>query len=158
MGVLLGNTFLRFARRGMANSAGTGTRESDRSRRLVDAAATASGSCISRLAGRLGASTLSPRILRGSPPRGAPPETLPPFSPNTIRRQSEECSSACSMFPTERSVLRSNRQSCPDRLAGQSVEFEREAGRCADSDEGTRDKHSIPGASDILEDSARPPE
>ena len=127
-GVLFGKAFLRFTGRESSLSAGTGTRKSDRSRRLVDATATASGSCISRHAQALPASAL-PSSGRYGAPRGPSPVRPPLCSPSTIGRPSDERFSARSPVPTERSFRQPNRQAHPERLAGPCAEPKRSLGR-----------------------------
>ena len=75
-GVLVGNTFLRFAGRGRAFSSGNGTSFSHRIPAANDVAAEASGSCIS-----LQVSTLS-RLHPGLPPHTwAPTRSKPRYGP-----------------------------------------------------------------------------
>jgi hypothetical protein len=88
-----------------------------------------SGLCISRQARGLSPiHPSSPASVREAS-RGTVPQGLPLFSPNTIRRPSEERFSAFSPLPPERSSQLPNQPARPDSLAGVYVVPQRSARR-----------------------------
>ena len=130
MGVLLGNTSLRFADRGRLTFRGK--------RNLVLTSVFSPGP--KRLRERpvraspgksvpCPASTLSARGLTGDCPEGPPPGDPPLFSPNTIGRPSEECSPACSPRPSEQSSRHPTGQARPERLSEPCAEPKRSLGK-----------------------------
>jgi hypothetical protein len=124
MGVLLGKPFLRFA--------GTGRLTFRGKRKLVLALILSPGqTLLPRPQVRASPDKSVPcprstplfRRLHGGTVPGLSPVRYPPFSPNTIRRPSEERSSACCPVPTERSFRQPNPQAHPVRLAGLQSEL-----------------------------------